>query len=69
MDETGKMYSLITAAAVLATVPLVLLFLAGQRFSLKGLTTGGVFSRSESKLENRLTLFYGVKILARIPSF
>ncbi len=42
MDETGKMYSLITAAAVSATVPLVLLFLAGQRYFIEGLTAGGV---------------------------
>lgn len=42
VDETGKRYSLIMAAAVSSTLPLILLFLAGQRFFIEGLTSGAV---------------------------
>ncbi len=42
VDETGKLYSLILAASVSATLPLILLFLAGQRFFIEGLTSGAV---------------------------
>lgn len=42
IDETGKLYSLILAASVSASVPLILLFIAGQRFFIEGLTAGAV---------------------------
>jgi multiple sugar transport system permease protein len=42
MDETGKLYSLIMAAAVSAVIPPMMLFLAGQRYFIEGLTTGAV---------------------------
>lgn len=42
MDETGKLYSLIMAAAVSAVVPPMLLFFAGQRYFVEGLTAGAV---------------------------
>jgi multiple sugar transport system permease protein len=42
MDETGKQYSLIMAAAVSAVVPPMVLFVFGQRYFVEGLTAGAV---------------------------
>jgi multiple sugar transport system permease protein len=42
MDETGKVYSLIMAAAVSAVAPPMLLFFFGQRYFVEGLTAGAV---------------------------
>lgn len=42
MDETGKQYSLIMAAAVSAALPPMLLFLLGQRYFVDGLAKGAV---------------------------
>ncbi len=42
MDETGKQYSLIMAAAVSAVLPPMILFLFGQRYFVEGLSKGAV---------------------------
>lgn len=42
MDETGKQYSLIMAAAVSAALPPMILFLFGQRYFVEGLAKGAV---------------------------
>jgi multiple sugar transport system permease protein len=41
-DETGMQYSLILAASVSATLPLIILFLFGQRFFIEGIAAGAV---------------------------
>ena len=42
IEETGKLYTLITAASVSATLPPILLFLLGQRFVIEGITSGAI---------------------------
>lgn len=42
MDETGKQYSLIMAAAVSAVLPPMILFLFGQKYFVEGLSKGAV---------------------------
>ncbi len=41
-SESGNIYSLMMAAAVSATVPLILVFLLGQRYIIDGMTAGAV---------------------------
>lgn len=41
-SESGSIYSLTMAAAVSATVPLILLFLLGQRYIIEGIASGAV---------------------------
>ena len=40
--ESGSIYSLMMAAAVSATVPLIIVFLCGQRYIIEGIATGAV---------------------------
>lgn len=40
--ESGSYYALIMAAAVSATVPLIILFLAGQKYVIEGIASGAV---------------------------
>lgn len=42
MDETGKQYSLIMAAAVSAALPPMALFVCGQKYFVEGLSAGAV---------------------------
>lgn len=42
MDETGKQYSLIMAAAVSAALPPMALFVCGQKYFVEGLSSGAV---------------------------
>ncbi len=41
-SESGSIYSLTMAAAVSATIPLIILFLFGQRFIIEGIASGAV---------------------------
>lgn len=41
-SESGSIYSLTMAAAVSATLPLIILFLFGQRYIIEGIASGGV---------------------------
>ena len=41
-SESGSIYSLTMAAAVSATLPLILLFLCGQRYIIEGIASGAV---------------------------
>ena len=41
-SESGSIYSLMMAAAVSATVPLIIVFLCGQRYIIEGIATGAV---------------------------
>lgn len=41
-SQTGTFYSLIMVASVSATLPLILVFLFGQRFIIEGMTAGAV---------------------------
>lgn len=41
-DESGQMYSLIMAGAVSAILPLLIIFIIGQRYVLEGISLGGV---------------------------
>ena len=40
--ESGSIYSLVMAAAVSATLPLILIFLLGQRYIIEGIASGAV---------------------------
>lgn len=42
IDETGKQYSLIMAAAVSSALPPIIAFLFGQKFIIEGITAGAV---------------------------
>ena len=41
-SESGSIYSLMMAAAVSATVPLIIVFLCGQKYIIDGIATGAV---------------------------
>ena len=41
-SESGSIYSLMMAAAVSSTVPLIIVFLCGQRYIIDGIATGAV---------------------------
>ena len=41
-DQTGIYYSLVMAGSVSAVIPLIIIFLFGQRYILKGITVGSV---------------------------
>ena len=41
-SESGRIYSLMMAAAVSSTVPLIIVFLCGQRYIIDGIATGAV---------------------------
>jgi len=41
-DKYGEFYSLIMAASVSAIIPLFLIFLAGQKYIIEGITVGGI---------------------------
>ena len=41
-SESGSIYSLTMAAAVSATIPLIILFLFGQRYNIDGIDSGAV---------------------------
>lgn len=41
-SESGSIYSLTMAAAVSATLPLIILFLCGQRYIIEGIASGAV---------------------------
>lgn len=41
-SESGSIYSLMMAAAVSATIPLIIIFLIGQRYIIDGMTAGAV---------------------------
>lgn len=41
-SESGSIYSLVMAASVSATIPLILVFLLGQRYIIEGIASGAV---------------------------